>query len=179
MTRYGRFIAIETLSDDLQKIQRGLQDGLQHADVVIVATPSSGDLGVLQQARTNENPNWLERIYGGLADLHDFAECEGGILSYLEQGRHVICIGYRHTLGAMYLPDERQLDWYRTTAMQLPQPDASVVLLPADVSGAHVRRLQQLAAHEPNHSTVEFTHNNLQPLIAAVELLLPAPGGSQ
>lgn len=175
LTTQGRFIAIETVAHPLHDIQHALQHQLDRVEVRIVTTPSPGDLGRLQTERAVEQPNWLERIYGGLADLHDFVECDGGILSMIEHGQHVICIGYRLSLGAANMPDDDQLGWYQVTAQELPAPDASLIVLGDDAQSLRLRRLSE---SDPQAEILTGIRDDWQPLIDKIASLLATDRGA-
>ena len=140
-----------------------------------MTTPSLGDLGRLQAERAAEQPNWLERIYGGLADLHDFVECEGGILSLIQQGQHVICIGYRLSLGAANLHSDNQFGWYQVTSQQLLVPDVSLIVGGDD---AQSLRLSHLSEADPQAEILNGISEDWQPLIDKIASLLTTDGGA-
>lgn len=180
MTTQGRFIAIETVAHMPQQIQHAFQRDIHRSDVHIVTTPSPGDLGRLQAERASDQPNWLERIYGGLADLHDFVECEGGILSRIEHGQHVICIGYRLSLGAANLPGDDQLGWYQVTSQQLLAPDVSLIVGDGRVDGDHASslRLRRMVESDSQAVIIETISDDWRPLIDKITALLPTDGGA-
>jgi hypothetical protein len=143
----GRFIAIEAMETTAGVALERLRQHIALSDVVtLFHAPTDGVLGSVQQARIDQDESsWLERIYGGLADLHDLCEREGGIADELTQGHDVICVEYTLMLGAKHLPTERYDPWYLATAQQVLQPDVHLLFL--DTIGWQPLRCQQFGRY--------------------------------
>ncbi|QPC81378.1 hypothetical protein G4Y79_16965 [Phototrophicus methaneseepsis] len=150
----GRFIAIEAMDTPAEAALLRLRQHLTlPEDVTLFQMPSDGVLGQVQQTRlAARDASWLERIYGGLADLYDLYEREGGIADELAQGHDVVCVSYTLMMGVNHLPTERYDDWYFATIQHVMRPDVHLLLL--DAIDWQPLRSQQFARREDGVITV-------------------------
>jgi dTMP kinase len=115
---------LEGLSESLHRWMRGLG-----VDVERTSEPTSGPVGALvqldQQGRLAFVPGSLALLL--MADRLDHLRREDGILSWLDEGRHVLCAGYLFaSLAQLY--DRVPLDWHRQINAQCPLPDLTLYL---------------------------------------------------
>ena len=113
MAEQGKLIVLEGTDDAiLDDLAASLCRWLREQSIAVEQTrePTYGPAGsqvlLARQGRLQLDAVSLALL--GLADRLDHLECEGGILSWLDQGRHVVCV---HYAMAAYARQWGQVDW--------------------------------------------------------------------
>lgn len=127
MSTRGKLIAIEGTDEGLlDALADGLSRWLRGEDVPVEQTasstlgPAGAQVRLCQQERLRFDPACLALLF--TADRIDHLTRSGGIRSWLDDGRHVLCVRY-WLFSYAYLLDHVELSWLRAIDAPCLLPD--------------------------------------------------------
>ena len=130
MSERGKLIAIEGADEGvLDALAEGLSRWLRDAGVPVEQTgaptlgPAGAQIRLCQQGRFRLDPACLALLF--TADRIDHLTRAGGILSWLDKGRHVLCVRY-WLFSYAYLLDHVELSWLREIDAPCLLPDLTL-----------------------------------------------------